>query len=85
MKKITLLFNLVLMATFGFAQNVFTDGTFDDPAAWTVIQQNGNNNATAVIANGVATFDDINAAGWGSEGHVAIYKAFTVSQSGFYQ
>ncbi|MGB1393263.1 MAG: PKD domain-containing protein [Flavobacteriaceae bacterium] len=85
MKKITLLFILGLTANFGFAQNVFTDGTFDDPAAWTVIQQNGNNNATAVIANGVATFDDINAANWGSEGHVAIYKAFTVSQSGFYQ
>ena len=57
MKKITLLFILGLTANLGFAQNVFTDGTFDDPAAWTVIQQNGNNNATAVIANDKNIFD----------------------------
>ena len=85
MKKITLLFLLVLTTSLGFAQNIFTDGTFDDPTAWTVIQQNGNNNATAVIADGVVTFDDINDAGWGAEGHVAIYKAFTVDETGFYQ
>ncbi|MEH6536810.1 MAG: T9SS type A sorting domain-containing protein [Psychroserpens sp.] len=84
MKKITLLFILVLTTSFGFAQ--FTDGTFDDPSAWTVIQQNGNNNATAVIASGVATFDVIDGtASWGAEGHVAIYKAFTVPSTGWYE
>ena len=84
MKKITLLFILVLTTSFGFAQ--FTDGTFDDPSAWTVIQQNGNNNATAVIANGVATFDVVDgSASWGAEGHVAIYKAFTVPATGWYE
>ena len=85
MKKITLLFLLVLTATFGFAQNLFTDGTFDDPSAWTIIQQNANNNATATIAGGVATFDDVTQGTWGSEGHVAIYKAFTVAATGWYQ
>ena len=52
-----------------------------------MIQQNGNNNATGnVIADGVATFDDVDAtAGWGAEGHVAIYKAFTVDETGYYQ
>lgn len=72
-------------STLGFAQNLFTDGTFDNPSAWTVIQQNGNNNATAVIAGGVATFDDVAQGAWGSEGHVAIYKAFTVPTTGWYQ
>jgi hypothetical protein len=85
MKKITLLIILVLATTFGYAQNVFTNGTFDDPLAWTVIQQNGNNNATAVIASGIATFEDVTQAAWGSEGHIAIYKAFTVAATGYYQ
>jgi PKD repeat protein len=86
MKKITLLFILILATTLGFAQNLFTDGTFDDPSAWTVIQQNGNNNATAVIASGVATFDVVDGtASWGAEGHVAIYKAFTVATTGWYE
>jgi hypothetical protein len=86
MKKITFLCIFILTAYSGFAQNVFTDGTFDDPSAWTVIQQNGNNNAMATIADGVAKFDVVDAtAGWGAEGHVAIYKAFTVDDTGFYQ
>ncbi|WJJ95711.1 PKD domain-containing protein [Algibacter luteus] len=84
MKKITLLL-LLMGTTIGFAQNLFTDGTFDNPSAWTVIQQNGNNNATAVIAGGVATFDDVTQGNWGSEGHVAIYKAFTVPTTGWYE
>ena len=83
MKKITLLFLLVLTTSLGFAQNIFTDGTFDDPTAWTVIQQNGNNNATAVIADGVVTFDDINDAGWGAEGHLAIYKHLPLMKQAF--
>jgi len=57
----------------------------DDPSAWTIIQQNANNNATATIAGGVATFDDVAQGSWGSEGHVAIYKAFTVTATGWYQ
>jgi len=85
MKKNTLLIILVLATTFGYAQNVFTNGTFDDPSAWTIIQQNANNNATATIADGIATFDDVTQGSWGSEGHVAIYKAFTVASSGYYQ
>jgi hypothetical protein len=85
MRKITLLFLFVLATTLGFAQNVFTDGTFDNPSAWTIIQQNANNNATATIAGGVATFDDVTQGAWGSEGHVAIYKAFTVAATGWYQ
>ncbi len=85
MKTITLLCFFVSTAFLGLAQNVFTNGTFDTPAAWTVIQQNTNNNATAIIADGVVTFDDINEAGWGAEGHVAIYKSFTVAESGWYQ
>ena len=85
MKTTTLLCFFVSTAFLGLAQNVFTNGTFDTPAAWTVIQQNTNNNATAIIADGVVTFDDINEAGWGAEGHVAIYKSFTVAESGWYQ
>jgi len=86
MKKITLLFLMVLATTLGFAQNLFTDGTFDNPSAWTVIQQNGNNNATAVVAGGVATFNVVDGtATWGAEGHVAIYKTFTVPTTGEYE
>ncbi len=84
MKKITFL-SILLTISLGYAQNVFTDGTFDNPSAWTIIQQNANNNATATIANGVATFDDVTQGSWGSEGHVAIYKSFTVATTGYYQ
>jgi hypothetical protein len=41
MKKITLLLILGLMATFGFAQNLITNGTFDDASGWTVVNQYG--------------------------------------------
>lgn len=88
MKKITLLFLFVLATTLGFAQNVFTDGTFDDPSAWTIIQQNANNNGSIIIAGGVATYDevvDIPNDSWGQEAHVAMYKAFTVATTGWYQ
>ncbi|MBG7630885.1 MAG: hypothetical protein IZT56_10665, partial [Bacteroidetes bacterium] len=88
MKKITLLFIMVLAVTFGYAQNLFTDGTFDDPAAWTEIHQIASNNGTATIANGVATFEenvDIPDWSWGNESHVGITKTFTVPTSGWYQ
>lgn len=85
MKKITLLLIMVLATSFGFAQNQITSGTFDNANEWTIIQQNGNNNATATIADGVATFNDVTQGGWGNEGHVAIYTAFTVDVTGWYQ
>ena len=88
MRKITLLFLFVLATTLGFTQNVFTDGTFDNPSAWTIIQQNTNNNGSITIASGVATYDevvDIPNDSWGQEAHVAMYKAFTVAATGWYQ
>ena len=55
MKKITLLLILGLMATFGFAQNLITNGTFDDASGWTIVNhyEAANTFGSVTIADGV--------------------------------
>ena len=83
MKKITLLFILVLMATFGFAQNLITNGTFDDASGWTIVNhyEAANTFGSVTIADGVATFDETVAGDWK---HMGIYTAVTL-EVGTYQ
>lgn len=64
--------------------NLIENGTFDDESIWTIIQHNGNNNATITIADGVATYDDIVQGEWGTEGHIGMNQAVTV-EAGLYQ
>lgn len=66
------------------AQNYIKNGGFDDDSEWNIIQHNGNNNATATIADGVAFFKDVEQGDWGSEGHVGINQPIIV-ESGLYQ
>ena len=86
MKKITLLlFNLVLMVTFGFAQNLITNGTFDDATGWTVVNQYGTDstNGSVTISGGEATIEktDPTDGGWI---HMGLYTSVTLT-AGFYQ
>ena len=77
MKKITLLLILGLMATFGFAQNLITNGTFDDASGWTIVNhyEAANTFGSVTIAGGVATFDETAAGDWK---HMGIYTAVTL-------
>ncbi len=82
MKKITL-FLLLLATSFGFAQNLITNGTFDDASDWTIVNLNeaSNTNGTVTIGGGVATFiDNVSPAGknW------AIYQMVNLTP-GFYK
>ena len=85
MKKITLLLILGLMATFGFAQNLITNGTFDDASGWTVVNQYGTDstNGSVEISGGQATIEKIDASdgGWI---HMGLYTSVTLT-AGFYQ
>ncbi len=77
MKKITLLFILGLTANFGFAQNLISNGTFDDATGWTIVNhyEAANTMGSVTIADGVATFDETSAGDWK---HMGIYTAVTL-------
>mgnify|MGYP000954701765 FL=1 len=66
MKKITLFFLFVLATTFGYAQNLITNGTFDDATGWTPLTIHGPalNIGDVTIANGVATFTEVDDPEW---------------------
>lgn len=85
MKKITLLFILGLTANFGFAQNLISNGTFDDATGWTVVNQYGTDstNGSVAISGGQVTIEKIDATdgGWI---HMGIYTSVTLT-AGFYQ
>jgi len=85
MKKITLLFLLVLATTFGYAQNLITNGTFDDATGWTVVNQYGTDstNGSVTIAGGEVNIGKIDPTdgGWI---HMGIYTSVTLT-AGWYQ
>ena len=65
--------------------NLVENGGFDDESAWSIIQHNPNNNGMITIADGVAVFEDVEQADWGSEAHVGLNQPITVDESGNYQ
>ncbi|NNK82429.1 MAG: hypothetical protein HKO92_04850, partial [Flavobacteriaceae bacterium] len=66
MKKITLLALFIFATTLGFSQNLITNGTFDDATGWTPfeIHAAGLNIGEVTIANGVATFTEVDDPEW---------------------
>lgn len=62
------------------------NATFDDTSIWTIIQQNGANNGKVTIADGVATFDEVNdipSGNWGQEAHMAMYQAVNMAPGNY--
>lgn len=84
MKKITLLLFL-LTTTFGLAQNLITNGTFDDATGWTVVNQYGTDstNGSVTFASGEVTIEKIDPldGGWI---HMGFYTSVTLTV-GWYQ
>ncbi len=85
MKKIPLRLFVVFVTTFGFAQNLITNGTFDDASGWTVVNQYGTDstNGSVDFANGVVTVGKID----GTDGawiHMGFYTSVSLS-AGWYQ
>ena len=84
MKQTTLLLFL-LVTTLGFAQNLITNGTFDDATGWTVVNQWGTDstNGSVTIAGGAANIGKINPAdgGWI---HMGLYTSVSLTP-GWYQ
>jgi len=69
------------------ASTSIQNGDFSDTSAWTIIKQNGSENGSLKIENGVAVFDeaiDVASGSWGSEAHMGMYQAVEVI-SGDYQ
>tara|TARA_R110002049_G_scaffold235268_1_gene408529 strand:+ start:3249 stop:4550 length:1302 start_codon:yes stop_codon:yes gene_type:complete len=85
MKKITLQLLMVLATTFGFAQNLITNGTFDDATGWTVVNQYGTDSTNGLVtfSSGTVNFGKIDPAdgGWI---HMGIYTSVTLTD-GWYQ
>ena len=84
MKQTTLLLFL-MVTTLGFAQNLITNGTFDDATGWTVVNQYGadSTNGAVTIAGGGANIGKINPAdgGWI---HMGLYTSVSLTP-GWYQ
>ncbi|WP_339895230.1 T9SS type A sorting domain-containing protein [uncultured Algibacter sp.] len=85
MKKITLLFIVVLATTLGYAQNLITNGTFDDATGWTVVNQYGTDSTNGLVtfSSGTVNFtkSDPSDGGWI---HMGIYTSITLT-AGWYQ
>tara|TARA_B100000809_G_scaffold266787_1_gene331575 strand:- start:12638 stop:13942 length:1305 start_codon:yes stop_codon:yes gene_type:complete len=85
MTKITLQLFVVLATTFGFAQNLITNGTFDDGTGWTVVNQYGTDstNGAVTIAGGSANIGKIDPThgGWI---HMGLYTSVNLT-TGWYQ
>jgi PKD repeat protein len=83
MKKITLL--LLMTTTLGFAQNLITNGTFDDATGWTVVNQYGTDstNGSVAITGGTVTIGKIDPTdgGWI---HMGLYTSVNLT-AGWYQ
>lgn len=84
MKKITLLLFL-LTTTFGYSQNLITNGTFDDASGWTIVNQYGtdSNNGSVTITGGEVNIGKIDPAdgGWI---HMGLYTSVNLT-AGWYQ
>jgi len=85
MKKITLLITGLLYMTFGYGQNLITNGTFDDATGWTVVNQYGTDstNGSVDFANGNVTISKLDPSD-GEWIHMGFYTSLTLS-SGWYQ
>ncbi len=83
MRKITLLILFVLVTTFGFGQNLISNGSFDDATGWTITNhyEATNTNGTVTISGGVVTFDETTSSDWK---HMGIYTS-VVLNPGTYQ
>jgi hypothetical protein len=81
MKKITFLLILLTMS-FGFAQNLITNGSFDTSDDWNVVNLRTDDFGTASIGGGVVTFADNGDTGSG-ERNRAIYQEIVLT-AGFY-
>lgn len=81
MRKITLLF--ILMTSLGYAQNLISNGTFEDGTGWTVINhyEAENTLGSVTFSDGVATFNETAAGDWK---HMGIYTSLTLDP-GIYQ
>jgi hypothetical protein len=81
MKKITLLF--ILMTSLGYAQNLISNGTFDDGTGWTVINhyEAANTLGSVTFSGGAATFNETAAGDWK---HMGIYTSLSLDP-GLYQ
>ncbi len=84
MKKITLLFLMVLATTLGFAQNLISNGTFDDATGWTIVNHNEATNTfgSVAISGGVTTFSETSATDWK---HMGIYTSVSLDAGKTYQ
>lgn len=84
MKKITLLL-LLMGTTVGFAQNLVTNGTFDDATGWTVVNQYGTDstNGSITITGGEVNIGKIDPTdgGWI---HMGLYTSVNLT-AGWYQ
>ncbi len=84
MKKITLLLFL-LTTTFGYSQNLITNGTFDDASGWTVVNQYGTDstNGSVAITGGEVNIGKIDPTdgGWI---HMGLYTSVNLT-AGWYQ
>jgi PKD repeat protein len=61
------------------AEDLITNGEFDDASGWTIQQFNTNNNATVAIADGVLKVTEVDPdATWGGEAHGGVWQAVTV-------
>ncbi|AJR04801.1 T9SS type A sorting domain-containing protein [Siansivirga zeaxanthinifaciens] len=84
MKKITQLL-LLMVTTMGFAQNLITNGTFDDATGWTVVNQYGTDstNGSVAITGGEVNIGKIDPtdAGWI---HMGLYTTVNLT-AGWYQ
>lgn len=81
MRKITLLF--ILMTSLGYAQNLISNGTFEDGTGWTVVNhyEEANTLGSVTFSDGVATFNETAAGDWK---HMGIYTSLTLNP-GIYQ
>lgn len=84
MGKITLII-ITFFATFSsFAQNLITNGTFDDAIGWTVVNHNEASNmfGSVTIADGVVTFSETSNVEWK---HMGIYTSVNLEAGNTYQ
>lgn len=85
MKKITLLTACTLYMLTSYAQNLITNGTFDDETGWIVVNQYGTDstNGSVTFTNGNVTIDKIdpNDGGWI---HMGFYTSLSLN-AGWYQ
>lgn len=84
MKKTTLFIISLFATTYFFAQNLITNGTFDDATGWTVVNHNDASNmfGSVTIAGGVVTFSETSNVEWK---HMGIFTTVSLEAGNTYQ